>query len=126
MFPSHDRGVGGGAGGVGPNSIHFQSGTASGGAGLASSITGSSVTRALGGAQGKQGNTGTSGGSNTGTGGRGTGGTTAGAGGSGIVILRYPSKYTITVAGGHTSTTTTVGTDKVTTFTGGTGNVSFA
>ena len=104
-----------------------QSGTASGGAGLASSITGSSVTRALGGAQGKQGNTGTSGGANTGTGGRGTGGpSNAGSGGSGIVILRYPSKYTITVAGGHTATTTTVGTDKVTTFTGGTGNVSWS
>jgi hypothetical protein len=43
-------------------------------------------------------------------------------GGSGIVILRYPSSYTIS---GLSGTTTTVGTDKVTTFTTGTGNIQF-
>ena len=51
----------------------------------------------------------------------------AGAGGSsGVVILRYPSSYTITVPGALTATTATVGTDKVTTFTAGTGTITFS
>jgi hypothetical protein len=49
-----------------------------------------------------------------------------GAGGSGVVILRYPSDFTITVGGGLTSSTATSGTSKITTFTAGTDNVSFA
>jgi hypothetical protein len=67
---------------------------------------------------------------NTGSGGGG-GGTgsvsgNGGNGGSGVVILRYPSGYTITnPGGGLTFTTTTVGSDKVTTFTSGTGNIQF-
>jgi len=36
------------------------------------------------------------------------------AGGSGTIILRYPSNFTINVTGGVSSTTTTVGSDKVT------------
>ena len=47
-------------------------------------------------------------------------------GGSGVVILRYPNTLTITVGPGLTSTTTTTGTDKVTTFTAGSDNISFA
>ena len=59
---------------------------------------------------------------NTGSGGGG-GGANGGAGGSGIVILRYPNSYTIS---GLSGTTTTVGSDKVTTFTNvGTGNIQF-
>ena len=49
-----------------------------------------------------------------------------GNGGSGVVILRYPNDFTITVGGGLTSSTTTSGTSKITTFTAGTDNVSFA
>jgi hypothetical protein len=49
------------------------------------------------------------------------------SGGSGIIILRYPSGYIITnPGGGLTFSTATVGTDKVTTFTAGTGNIQFA
>ena len=48
------------------------------------------------------------------------------AGGSGVVILRYPAAYSITIGAGLTATTTTVGANKVTTFTAGTGNVSWA
>jgi len=69
---------------------------------------------------------------NTGSGGGGAGGPVGainlteipgGAGGSGIVILRYPNSFTIS---GLSGTTTTVGTDKVTTFTtAGTGNIQF-
>jgi hypothetical protein len=41
--------------------------------------------------------------------------------------LRYPNAYTISnPSGGLTFTTATVGNDKVTTVTAGTGNVSFA
>ena len=56
-----------------------------------------------------------------------TGGTYKGAaGGSGIVILRYPSAFTITIGAGLTGTTATVSSNKVTTFTAGSGNVSWA
>ncbi len=44
-------------------------------------------------------------------------------GGSGVVILRYPNTNTLTIPGGLTSSTTTVGSDKITTFTAGTGNI---
>jgi hypothetical protein len=47
-------------------------------------------------------------------------------GGSGIVILKYPAAKNITVGAGLTSSTVVVSTDKVTTITAGTGNVSFA
>ena len=124
---STSGGSGGGAGSAGTAGINFQTGSVSVGAGLSSSITGSAVTRALGGGQGQQGNTGTSGSANTGTGGRGTGGTSnAGTGGSGVVILRYPNTFTITVGSGLTSSTATDGDDKVTTFTAGTDTVSFS
>jgi hypothetical protein len=114
-----------------------------GGIGLSSSITGTSVGRA-GGGGGAGGNnvTGTasdgggaggadvknSGTANTGGGGGGrVGFTNSGNGGSGVVILRYPDYYTISnPGGGLTFSTSTVGTDKVTTFTAGTGNIQFA
>jgi hypothetical protein len=57
---------------------------------------------------------------------RGDDGFVSGAGGSGVVILRYPNTYTITLGAGLTGTTTTVSTDKVTTITAGSGNVSWA
>lgn len=69
---------------------------------------------------------------NTGGGGGGGGwsgfGSLAGAaGGSGVVILRYANTFTISnPGGGLTYSTTPVSTDNVTTFTAGTGNVSFA
>ena len=47
-------------------------------------------------------------------------------GGSGVVILRYPSAYTITAGGSLTSSTATVGTDKVTTFTAGSDTITFS
>jgi hypothetical protein len=40
--------------------------------------------------------------------------------------LRYPSGVTITVSAGLTSTTATVGANKVTTITAGTGTVSWS
>ena len=46
-------------------------------------------------------------------------------GGSGVVILSYPNSYSITIGGGLTGTTATVGANKVTTITAGTGNVSW-
>jgi len=47
---------------------------------------------------------------------------TGGDGGSGIIIISYPNTYTIS---GLSGTTTTVGSNKVTTFTSGTGNIQF-
>jgi len=66
--------------------------------------------------------------SNTGGGGGGgvTVGLTGSAGGSGVVILRYPNTYTVTIGSGLTGSTSTDGSDKVTTFTEGTGNISFS
>jgi hypothetical protein len=41
------------------------------------------------------------------------------------VILRYPSSFAIIIGSGIISSTSTVGFNKVTTITGGTGNVSW-
>jgi len=124
-------GGGGGSGGGGGN------GNGNGGAGLSNNITGSSVTRGGGGAgyngaagSGGGGGFGGSGGERPGTantgGGGGTGNAVAGsAGGSGVVILRYPSGASITIGAGLTGSTATDGSDKVTTFTAGTGSVNW-
>jgi hypothetical protein len=68
---------------------------------------------------------------NTGGGGGGGGfngppGNPGAAGGSGIVIFRYPFDYTITIGSGLTGTTTLDGQERVTIITQGTGNVSWA
>jgi hypothetical protein len=103
------NGNGGFAGGAGSLNVA--------GPGLVSTITG--VTYARGGI-GSQGGSLTAGANNTGNGGDG-----CRAGGSGIIALKYPIFYNITIGAGLTGSTTTVGTNKVTTITAGTGNVSF-
>jgi len=135
---------GGGAGAVGTDAS-YPNATAVGGVGLASSITGSAVTRAGGGGgsiyTNGSGAAGGSGGGGTGgrgnlaatagtanTGGGGGGSTNAnasGAGGSGVIILRYANSFTISQSG-LTLSTATSGSDKITTITAGTGTVSFA
>jgi hypothetical protein len=77
---SRNMGGGGGAGAAGSSYV-----TQTGGSGLTSTITGTSVTRAVGGNGSDSGGAGTA---NTGNGGNG-GRSTAGAGGSGTVIVRY-------------------------------------
>lgn len=116
----YPAGGGGGAGGAGGNKNNAA------GAGLAVSITGSSVTYAAGGRGGSTGSA--AGGANTGTGGDGkTTSAASFAGGSGIVILRYlTADGTITIGAGLTGSTATDGSYKVTTLTAGTGNVSWA
>jgi hypothetical protein len=71
---------------------------------------------------------GATGAENTGNGGQGgvNNRASSGYGGSGVVILRYPSAYKITIGAGLTGSTATVSSDKVTTITAGTGNVSWA
>jgi len=126
-------GGGGGAGSVGANGANA---AGTGGAAKASSITGTAVYYS-GGGGGKGGYSRTSGGpgangrmvANSGDG----GGTNANSvnpgyvntGFSGVVILKYPNTSTITVGAGLTSSTATVGSYKVTTFTAGTGNIQF-
>jgi hypothetical protein len=61
---------------------------------------------------------------NTGGGGGAGGGTNGGNGGSGVVILKYPASLTLTVGAGLTSSTTTSGGNKITTFTAGTDTVT--
>jgi hypothetical protein len=51
---------------------------------------------------------------------------TGGAGGSGIVIIRFPDTVGITVSGGLTQTNTTSSGFKIYRFTAGTGTVTFA
>ena len=142
-------GGGGGAGAVGGLGIGSTKAlfTGNGGVGLSSSITGSSVFRGGGGggclyasdtSGGSGGNGGggqggsnnlnnaTSGTANTGGGGGGNSGATGGSGGSGVVILRYSSAFTITLGAGLTGSTSTVGSNKVTTITAGSGNVSWS
>ena len=138
------QGPAGGGGGAGAAATNVNGAT-----GVAVSITGSSVTYAGGGGGGggnSAGGTGGAGGGGAGNAnGNGAAGTantgggaggastdnglpdnTGGTGGSGVVILRYPSSKTITVGAGLTSSTATVGENKVTTFTGGTGNISWS
>ncbi len=129
-------GGGGGAGGAGANSVTKANivDSSAGGVGLASSITGSSITYATGGRGGNdQSPASLNATANTGNGGDGGGiSNPNGAadlgytGGSGVVILRYPSFYTITLGAGLTGSTTTVSSNKVTTITAGSGNVSWA
>ena len=144
-------GGGGGASAAGASGVS----TGNGGDGLAVLITGSSVTYAGGGGGGTYANVnpGTGGAGGGGTGGKGlstpinatngtqntgsggggapsppSGGTTypSGAGGSGVVILRYPSNTTISVGAGLTSSTSTSGDFKITVFTAGTDTISFS
>ena len=139
---------GGGALAVGADASGNNPGN--GGNGTSNSITGSAVVYAGGGGGGSwtagtsNGNGGTGGGgdggkgagsdgssgtANKGGGGGGGGQDGAGgAGGSGIVVARYPDAYNITVGSGLTTGTlnTTVGSnEKYTTFTGGTGTITF-
>ena len=134
---SYRGGGGGGAGASGtlPNGgagkeVNIIGGTgnyyAGGGGGGANNGAGSGGIG--GGAAGTSSWTMNSGTANTGGGGGSgaNGGTVQGGnGGSGVVILRYPNTRTITIPGGLTAITTTDGSDKVTTFTAGTGNIQF-
>jgi hypothetical protein len=128
-FPYTFRAGGGGGAGQAGNT----SGQCNGGNGLASSITGGSITRGGGGAGQASfggGSGGTGGGGSSGSPGAtntGGGGGQASTGGSGVVIIKYPDIYTISVGSGLTSTTPAAsGGFKVTTFTAGTGTVNFA
>jgi len=149
-----DYGGGGGAGSIGlapTGSLPTSGAGGSGGSGVAVSITGSSVTYAGGGGgagdgRGTTGGVGGSGGGGSGSassanGGNGTtnlgggGGAAAftsstqgngGAGGSGVVILRYSNLFALNVGAGLAYSTQAVSDDKVTTFTGGSGSVSFS
>ena len=108
-------GAGGGAGSA--------ASTTTAGLGIASSVTGSSVTRATGGSYQNS----TAGTANTGNGGSGSRTTTnSGNGGSGIVIIKFPDSRNITVGAGLSSTNTSLGGFKIYTFTAGTGTVTFS
>ena len=97
--------------------------------GLDSSITGSAVTYAKGGRRGQTSSP-TAGDvavANTGNGGNAGGsGLTCRPGASGIVILRYPASASLTIGSGLTSTTTTSGDEKITSFTAGTDTIVFS
>ena len=128
-------GGGGGAGAVGTAGVMAVGGN--GGNGLASDITGGGLYYAGGGGgwgngsgygsggSGGGGSNGAAGGTNTGGGGAGQKNGNGGTGGSGIVILRYPNTKTLTIGAGLTHSTATVGSDKVTSFTAGTGSINF-
>ena len=136
-----------GGGGGGAAEAGSTDGDAHGGDGKANDITGTSTYYAGGGAGGGGGAVGGLGGGaasgnshgTPNTGGGGGGGTWTnnantttqggGNGGSGVVILRYPDAYTITVGAGiieASGSPFTEGSDKVSVFTGGTGNISFS
>jgi hypothetical protein len=61
-----------------------------------------------------------------GGGGYGGGNGYPGDGGSGVVILRYTSAYSLTIGAGLTHTTVTEGTDKVTIFKSGSDSISWS
>ena len=129
-FPVTYYGGGGGGAGEAGNT----DGNGHGGDGKSSSITGVATTYAGGGGAAAGSGTstlpgGTGGGGDegdAGTANTGGGGGARNTGGSGIVIVRYPNTFTITVGAGLTSSTATDGSDKVTTFTAGTDSISFS
>ena len=128
-----DAGAGGGGAGSVGSTRPSRSVGGDGGAAKLAAITGSNVYYAAGGG-GKKGYYGTQGygsrGANgTGNANSGDGGhltVNSGNGSSGTVILKYASNLTLTIGAGLTSSTATVGSNKVTTFTAGTGNVQFS
>ena len=126
-------GAGGGAGSVGGSTTTTTGGQ--GGSAKVATITGSNVYYAAGGG-GKTGWGGSHGSAganasglvNSGDGGGGNDravGANA-SGRSGVVILKYASNITLTIGSGLTSSTGIVGSNKITTFTAGTGNVQFS
>ena len=133
---NYGGGGGGGAAGAGAGPANSGAPAGNGGPGKAVAITGSSVTYAGGGGGsgasshgtggaggGANGTTGANaGGANLGGGGAGSNAT----GGSGVVILRYPNTKTINIGSGLTGSTATDGSDKVTTFTVGSGTITFS
>ena len=134
------NGSGGSNGGDGlANSLTGTSVTRAGGGGggrHSSNTSGNSVGGSGGGgastgaSSGQSSNDGSAGTVNTGSGGGGAGenasARTGGNGGSGIVIIKYPDTFTLSGGSGLTFTTSTaVSGYKVTTFTAGTGTVSF-
>ena len=102
-------GGGGGAGGLGGAYL-------TGGVGVTSSISGSSLIYA-GGANGGQGNRANGGGASS----------QFGAGNSGIVVIRYANTFAdiTTIGAGLTYTSTNTGGYKIYSFTAGTGNITF-
>ena len=117
VFGSDVYFAGGGGGGV-----VWSSGATSGGSGGTGGGGNGSIT-----------GNGENGDPNTGGGGGGyynyTTSNSGGSGGSGVVILRYPNSYTITVGSGiieASGSPFTEGSNKVSVFTGGTGSISFA
>lgn len=133
---------GGGAGAGANGSAASGTTGGNGGAGLTNSITGSAVGRGGGGGGGGTGAGGTAsdgggagtvtGGSNgtanTGGGAGGTGNSTStGVGGSGVVIIRFPTaEGSPTIGAGLTSSSATDGTDTVITFTAGTDTITWS
>ena len=133
---NYGGGGGGGAAGTGAGPANSGAPAGNGGPGKAVAITGSSVTYAGGGGgsgASSHGTGGTGGGAN-GTTGANAGGTNLGGGGagtnatggSGVVILRYPNTNTINIGSGLTGSTATDGSYKVTTFTVGSGTITFS
>jgi hypothetical protein len=61
-----------------------------------------------------------------GGGGAASGSNTGGSGGSGIVILKYPREYSVGGGSGLTFSTSISGVFKITSFTAGTGTISFS
>ena len=99
-----------------------------GAAGYATAIGSGAAPAVGGGGAGRNwgGSTGNAPTPNPGTDGKGGGGGSGGDGGDGVVILRYTNTKTIEVGAGLTATTAEDGTDSVTTFTAGTGTITFS
>ena len=115
---------------VSGSDVYFAGGGGTGGYGSAPLISSGGIG---GGADGDERFSGTpnAGSPNSGGGGAGAGDAseTGGTGGSGVVILRYPIAYNITVGSGvieASGSPFTEGSDKVSVFTGGTGAITFS
>lgn len=126
---AYQSGGGGGGGGAGSAGQAYNAGRA-GGSGKANIVTGTTLCAGGAGCPPNTYRNSTAGAANTGNGATGAGASgsegSGASGGSGVIIIKYPDSYTISVGAGLTSSSSTSAGFTTTTFTAGTDSISFS
>ena len=126
---AYQSGGGGGGGGAGSAGQAYDAGRA-GGSGKANIVTGTTLCAGGAGCPPNTYRNSTAGAANTGNGATGAGASgsegSGASGGSGVIIIKYPDSYTISVGAGLTSSSSTSAGFTTTTFTAGTDSISFS
>lgn len=126
----YQSGGGGGGGGAGSAGQAYNVGSRAGGSGKANIVTGTTLCAGGAGCPPNTYRNSTAGAANTGNGATGAGASgsegSGASGGSGVIIIKYPDSYTISVGAGLTSSSSTSAGFTTTTFTAGTDSISFS